>query len=266
MVLLRCGIAALAGIAMSGGLQGCAMLEQGINTTVEVTCKLRLGTILDGVEKKYDDLVKELCDKIKNGTKEKGVDVNDALKDCKSQGVSTVKEETKAEKANLTAQCINDLKNVTDLGSIKDKVKSLIDDYKPDLDLGEKLDEALADLKEEAQKAVNKTRDHLNDGLDEISDSIDGKDDDEDEKKAAEKEKDAKGGNDETSAVEKGENATRLFAAHQSLTMDSSSVVTVSLFGVALVALAGLLALVRRGVSRQVGDTEQHELLAAGEE
>merc|ERR1712029_65544 len=106
------------------------------------------------------------------------------------------------------------------------------------------------------------TRDHINDGLDDISDSIDGEDDD--EKSAAEEGKN----DDETSDVAKGkgENTTRLFVARQILTMDSSSVVTVSLFGAALVALAGLLALVRRGVSRQVGDTEQHELLAAGEE
>merc|ERR1712129_214779 len=90
---------------------------------------------------------------------------------------------------------------------------------------------------------IDGAKDSINDGLDHVSDKI---------------------GDDETNAAH-GSNTTRLYAALRISAMGSGSAATMSLFGAALVALAGLLALVRRGASRQ-GVAEQHEMLAAGED
>merc|ERR1712129_438363 len=205
-----------------------------------------------GIEENYGNLLAKQCEKIKQTLIDNGVDTTDVKeKECLDDGAAKLDEETQAEKDNMTAQCIAEMSNFTDFTSIKDKVQTFIDSNKVEIDFKGKLDQALSDLKDEAQKGLDDAKDKINDGFDHVSDKI-GDDDDDDETTAAH-------GLNTT-------NTTRLYSALRFPAMGSSSVGTVFLFGAALVALAGLLGLVRRGVSRPVGDAEQHEMLAAGDD
>jgi len=233
---------------MTGGLQGCEHLENGVKSMVELACKTQLDGVLNSIEEKYETVLAEQCEKIKQTLIDNGVDTTDVKeKECLDDGAAKLDEETQAERDNMTALCVAEMSNYTDFSSMQDKVQKFIDNNKVEIDLQGKLDQALEDLKDEAQKGIDGAKDSINDGLDHVSDKIGDDDDD-----------------DETSAAH-GSNTTRLYAALRISAMGSGSAATMSLFGAALVALAGLLALVRRGASRQ-GDAEQHEMLAAGED